>query len=494
MDFENVDLSGLMGFRESEEKALVVPDTAKNKTDKIKPLQSDKEEVDEQPPKNKATIQVTNSPTQFPSLPSQWAERFDVRIWNEMLSVCNLALAEFVPPTVNVLPEKEIAPPTDNVLPEKRRCTVPIVFTTIWIIFLIILASVLLVVYLAAPDEYCCGAIIYMKHKRCKYCKDYNTRIFISSMVFYGLAGTICLFVCPCVIYRDLYQQPTEPKPVYSEGTNKKRIRTKVMVSLWTIFFILANSFLGGFFGDEYCCEHSSYGTCMHYCKEYNWDLFISSMVFYALAGFMCFFVCPWVVYCDYYKKDAPQTSDNKSLEDIAQMHFNSLNEKYQNMIVFKIASVDLASGGCMCCSAWKHSFELEIEMKLQVITYIPDGCHTDGQTSLLSVQQPSTLPTQQQTSLLPTQAQTEIQPLQIATAPLPIEDQANNLNANQGFGQKDYTEWSTENVLNWIVQLDDGQFATYQQRLMETLNAEEIDGNDLCDLDKDDLHRLGIQ
>eukprot|EP01083_Nonionella_stella_P070894 189995_1 len=325
---------------------------------------------------NKASIQVTNSP-QFPSLPTKWKDRFDIRIWNELEAICNSALAEIA------------------------------------------------------------------SHKR-------------------------------------------------------KRTCTTILTTTWTIFFILANVLLGVYAGggEEYCCSYDSYNNCQNWCRDYNYGAFVSSMVFYGLSGVLLFFVCPCVIHNDYYKKDDTQTYFN-SLEDMAQMHFNSLNEKYQNMIVFKIISVHLPSNGCCGCCASNpqsetSSFELELEMKVQAITYI-----ADVQSSLLSVQQQiNSLPTQQQVTSLPTQTQTQTQTVQMVSA-LPIQpqlQQQTNMNSNQGFEQKHYTQWSTRDVLNWIVQLNGGQFAMYQQRLMETLNAEQIDGNDLCDLDKDDLHRLGIQ
>eukprot|EP01084_Bolivina_argentea_P154570 269423_1 len=145
-------------------------------------------------------------------------------------------------------------------------------------------------------------------------------------------------------------------------------------------------------------------------------------------------------------------------------------------MVVFKIISVHLPSNGCCGCCASNpqsetSSFELELEMKVQTITYI-----ADVQSSLLSVQQQiNSLPTQQQVTSLPTQTQTQTQTVQMVSA-LPIQpqlqQQTNNLNDNQGFEQKHYTQWSTRDVLNWIVQLNGGQFAMYQQRLMEILNA----------------------
>eukprot|EP01083_Nonionella_stella_P070893 189992_1 len=128
---------------------------------------------------NKASIQVTNSP-QFPSLPTKWKDRFDIRIWNELEAICNSALAE--------------------IASHKRKRTCTTILTTTWTIFFI-LANVLLGVYAGGGEEYCCS---YDGYNNClNWCRDYNYGAFVSSMVFYGLSGFLLFFVCPCVIHHD---------------------------------------------------------------------------------------------------------------------------------------------------------------------------------------------------------------------------------------------------------------------------------------------------
>eukprot|EP01084_Bolivina_argentea_P017914 33396_1 len=52
---------------------------------------------------------------------------------------------------------------------------------------------------------------------------------------------------------------------------------------------------------------------------------------------------------------------------------------------------------------------------------------------------------------------------------------------------------WNHKQICEWIIELDDGIFLTYKHNLLTNLKTEDITGKDLCQLDINDLHRLGI-
>eukprot|EP01084_Bolivina_argentea_P062854 114892_1 len=280
--------------------------------------------------------------------------------------------------------------------------------------------------------------------------------------------------------------------------TPNKRISkcTYITCVFFWIFLILSNALLGGYLGSEeyheYCSCRDSYGSCCGW--TYGWDqdesMFAASMAFYGFMGFCLICILPCAIYydCYYYKRKLQNDPSSNINPEHLNAHFNSLNQKYQNMIVFQVISLHNPSKECKCCASVDPSseiyFDIEIEMKVQTITHIPGAQTVDS------------LPTQQQViqtvASLPTQQQVQ------SVASLPVQPQPgagypSNVTMN-GFQQKHYTQWSTQDVLDWIIQLENGKFVMYKQQLTETLNAEQIDGNDVMDLDKDDVHRLGIQ
>eukprot|EP01083_Nonionella_stella_P311612 1111666_1 len=333
---------------------------------------------------NKTTIQIQNA-SQFPPLPSMWMNRFDVRIWNELQSVGNDALADL------------------------------------------------------------------KAHKRNMNC-------------------------------------------------------TTFLVGFITSSIILASAMIGMYAGSahEYCCDDGIYAACQEYCYEEDEGAFIFSMIITQSIESIS------------KPNSTPQPQQpNMSLQDKMQMYFKSMNDRYQNMMLFNVTSVHFPSG-CPCCNDYQLMYyELQIEMRVQHISYIPDP-----QSSALPqqhMQQPlqivSSLPTQQQmqqhasfneppppfqivTSLsTQQQMQQNQQPIQVVnTFPTQYQMQQQNSLNDGGYKEKHYTQWTTNDVLRWLMQLDNGSFAPYQQTLARALNNEQIDGNDLFDLDKNDLHRLGIQ
>eukprot|EP01084_Bolivina_argentea_P004646 8821_1 len=56
-----------------------------------------------------------------------------------------------------------------------------------------------------------------------------------------------------------------------------------------------------------------------------------------------------------------------------------------------------------------------------------------------------------------------------------------------------DYTEWDSDDIVNWIMNLDKA-FNRYESVLRKTLKDEELTGGDLMYLDKNDLNRFGIK
>lgn len=57
----------------------------------------------------------------------------------------------------------------------------------------------------------------------------------------------------------------------------------------------------------------------------------------------------------------------------------------------------------------------------------------------------------------------------------------------------KSWDEWNGEDVVNWIVGLDEKNYGKYRAELSKNVLAEGIDGNCLADLERNDLHRIGI-
>eukprot|EP01084_Bolivina_argentea_P290428 498874_1 len=192
-------------------------------------------------------------------------------------------------------------------------------------------------------------------------------------------------------------------------------------------------------------CKRYWGGSAPGHCFTSDIDdvLFVVAMVFLGFAG-LWFIIMAFAMY--YCLKNTPH-----EIQGIDQC-LDDLNNKYENLVVYKVKS-----------DRNGKYFEVEIELKVQKISYIDD------------IQKVSSLPTQQQ-----------------------IMDQKNNSklieNPGDEFIDKHYTKWTTKNVLDWILNLDDGKFKSYEQKLSETLVAEQINGNDICDLDKDDLHRLGVE
>merc|ERR1712154_545356 len=57
----------------------------------------------------------------------------------------------------------------------------------------------------------------------------------------------------------------------------------------------------------------------------------------------------------------------------------------------------------------------------------------------------------------------------------------------------KEYESWDTNDVIQWIMNIDNKKYKKYQQDLVKNIKYENIDGQCLESLDKGDLHRLGV-
>lgn len=56
------------------------------------------------------------------------------------------------------------------------------------------------------------------------------------------------------------------------------------------------------------------------------------------------------------------------------------------------------------------------------------------------------------------------------------------------------YKEWNHEEILQWILSLDDGRFMKYEEKLRIEIGEEEPSGQDLDEVKKEDIKRWGIK
>merc|ERR1712228_583149 len=57
----------------------------------------------------------------------------------------------------------------------------------------------------------------------------------------------------------------------------------------------------------------------------------------------------------------------------------------------------------------------------------------------------------------------------------------------------RDYKNWNAQDIGYWIISLDKDRYSKYHDILKQNLSNEGINGYCLKDLDKTDLHRLGL-
>eukprot|EP01084_Bolivina_argentea_P142622 250555_1 len=56
------------------------------------------------------------------------------------------------------------------------------------------------------------------------------------------------------------------------------------------------------------------------------------------------------------------------------------------------------------------------------------------------------------------------------------------------------YMNWKYEEIVEWIMSLDNGRFEQYKNILLENLKEEGIEGSDLCDVNEIDLKSWGVK
>eukprot|EP01084_Bolivina_argentea_P009011 16867_1 len=61
------------------------------------------------------------------------------------------------------------------------------------------------------------------------------------------------------------------------------------------------------------------------------------------------------------------------------------------------------------------------------------------------------------------------------------------------GLEPEDFRDWSGENVVDWIVNLQDGRYTIYEQVLRQSFAEQQISGRCLLDVDKSDLNHWKI-
>merc|ERR1719245_1122510 len=67
-----------------------------------------------------------------------------------------------------------------------------------------------------------------------------------------------------------------------------------------------------------------------------------------------------------------------------------------------------------------------------------------------------------------------------------------NKLYRKSNIDENDYINWDSDIITDWILNLDQ-EYERYEDPLRANLKKEEVDGSLLVELDKNDLHRLGI-
>merc|ERR1712154_271552 len=55
------------------------------------------------------------------------------------------------------------------------------------------------------------------------------------------------------------------------------------------------------------------------------------------------------------------------------------------------------------------------------------------------------------------------------------------------------FTEWDSNDVLNWILSIENGVFGKYEKKLKQEIMEGEVTGNDLLTLNVEDIKTLGI-
>merc|ERR1712232_139488 len=66
-------------------------------------------------------------------------------------------------------------------------------------------------------------------------------------------------------------------------------------------------------------------------------------------------------------------------------------------------------------------------------------------------------------------------------------------LNSSKGGNTQHFESWKSEDVIRWMMSLENAKYKKYEDELSKNVRMENVDGACLSSLDKGDLHRLGI-
>ena len=74
-------------------------------------------------------------------------------------------------------------------------------------------------------------------------------------------------------------------------------------------------------------------------------------------------------------------------------------------------------------------------------------------------------------------------------------EEEANAqiINNSKANNKKGYESWTTDDIISWILSLNDGQFKKYQKILNKELSAQNVSGRHLVDVNELDIHTWGV-
>ena len=73
-------------------------------------------------------------------------------------------------------------------------------------------------------------------------------------------------------------------------------------------------------------------------------------------------------------------------------------------------------------------------------------------------------------------------------------EESRSNDEVKEGRGSTDYLDWNHEDIINWIMSIENDRFRKYEYVLKQSFSEEELKGPHLVDVDKTDIHRWGIK
>ena len=72
------------------------------------------------------------------------------------------------------------------------------------------------------------------------------------------------------------------------------------------------------------------------------------------------------------------------------------------------------------------------------------------------------------------------------------ITNKYGDLVGKRKINERDYMHWNTDMIVDWIIGLDK-EYERYKDVLRRNMQMEQVGGSLLCQLDKNDLHRLGV-